>query len=66
MTSKNTICLWYDGTALEADTFYAETIPVTPGRRPGVTQGFEQKGAGVQYRRNAEYGCQQVMHDTSV
>lgn len=27
MTSKNTICLWYDGTALEAATFYAETFP---------------------------------------
>jgi 2-polyprenyl-6-hydroxyphenyl methylase/3-demethylubiquinone-9 3-methyltransferase len=27
MTSKNTICLWYDGTALDAATFYAETFP---------------------------------------
>ena len=27
MTSKNTICLWYDGTALEAATFYAATFP---------------------------------------
>jgi predicted 3-demethylubiquinone-9 3-methyltransferase (glyoxalase superfamily) len=27
MTSKNTICLWYDNTALEAATFYAETFP---------------------------------------
>ncbi len=25
--SKNTICLWYDGTALEAATFYAQTFP---------------------------------------
>lgn len=25
--SRNTICLWYDGTALEAATFYAETFP---------------------------------------
>ncbi|MGE5118292.1 MAG: VOC family protein, partial [Betaproteobacteria bacterium] len=25
MTSKNTICLWYDGTALDAARFYAET-----------------------------------------
>lgn len=24
--SKNTICLWYDGTALEAATFYAQTF----------------------------------------
>lgn len=27
MTSKNTICLWYDRDALEAATFYAETFP---------------------------------------
>lgn len=27
MISKNTICLWYDGTALEAATFYARTFP---------------------------------------
>ena len=27
MVSKNTICLWYDGTALDAATFYAETFP---------------------------------------
>ena len=27
MPSKNTICLWYDGTALEAAQFYADTFP---------------------------------------
>jgi len=27
MVSKNTICLWYDGTALDAANFYAETFP---------------------------------------
>jgi len=27
VTSKNTVCLWYDGTALEAAQFYAETFP---------------------------------------
>ena len=27
MTRKNTICLWYDGTALDAAKFYAETFP---------------------------------------
>lgn len=27
MTSKNTICLWYDGTASDAAQFYAETFP---------------------------------------
>ena len=27
MIAKNTICLWFDGTALEAATFYAKTFP---------------------------------------
>lgn len=27
MANKNTICLWYDGTALDAAHFYAETFP---------------------------------------
>ena len=27
MISKNTICLWYDGTSLDAVTFCAETFP---------------------------------------
>ena len=27
MPSRNTVCLWYDGTALDADTFYAGTFP---------------------------------------
>ncbi len=27
MVSKNTICLWYNGTALEAAQFYAKTFP---------------------------------------
>ncbi len=27
MISKNTICLWYDGSALDAAKFYAETFP---------------------------------------
>jgi len=27
VTSKNTVCLWYDGRALEAAQFYAETFP---------------------------------------
>jgi predicted 3-demethylubiquinone-9 3-methyltransferase (glyoxalase superfamily) len=27
MTSKNTICLWYQGTALDAARFYAATFP---------------------------------------
>ncbi|MFN4161539.1 MAG: VOC family protein [Stenotrophomonas sp.] len=27
MVAKNTLCLWYDGTALEAATFYSQTFP---------------------------------------
>lgn len=27
MIPRNTVCLWYDGTALKAATFYAETFP---------------------------------------
>ena len=27
MSHKTTLCLWYDGTALEAATFYAKTFP---------------------------------------
>ena len=29
MVSKNTICLWFDVTALEAATFYAATFPAS-------------------------------------
>jgi 2-polyprenyl-6-hydroxyphenyl methylase/3-demethylubiquinone-9 3-methyltransferase len=44
---KNTICLWFDGDALEAATFYAETFPNShvdavhhaPGDFPGGQQG---------------------------
>ena len=47
MTAKNTICLWYDGTALDAATFYAKTFPDTtvdavhhaPGDYPDGKQG---------------------------
>jgi len=47
MANKNTICLWYDGDALEAAKFYAETFPdsaVTavhhaPGDYPAGKQG---------------------------
>ena len=27
MPARNTICLWFDGTALDAARFYAETFP---------------------------------------
>jgi predicted 3-demethylubiquinone-9 3-methyltransferase (glyoxalase superfamily) len=47
VTAKNTICLWYDGTALEAATFYAATFPDSavkavhraPGDYPSGKQG---------------------------
>src|ERR1700687_2341637 len=47
MTSKNTICLWYDGTALEAAQFYARTFPQSavravyhaPGDYPAGREG---------------------------
>lgn len=47
MTSKNTICLWYDRDALEAATFYARTFPDSavqavhhaPGDYPSGQQG---------------------------
>lgn len=47
MTSKNTICLWYNGGAEEAARFYAETFPDSsvggihraPGDYPDGTSG---------------------------
>ena len=47
MIHKNTLCLWYDGTALDAATFYARTLPDSavgavhraPGDFPSGKQG---------------------------
>lgn len=47
MQRKNVICLWYDGTALDAAKFYAATLPNTtvdaihhaPGDYPAGKQG---------------------------
>jgi len=47
MTPRNTICLWYDGTALDAARFYADTFPDStlgrvaraPGDYPDGQQG---------------------------
>ncbi len=47
MASKNTICIWYDGAALDAATFYAKTFPDSavgavhraPGDYPAGKQG---------------------------
>ena len=33
MATKNTICLWYDGTAMDAARFYAETSPTARSAR---------------------------------
>ena len=49
MNNKNTICLWYNGDALEAATFYANTFPNSevkavhraPGDYPSGKQGDE-------------------------
>lgn len=47
MNNKNTVCLWYNGDAVEAATFYAETFPdskvnavhYAPGDYPCGKQG---------------------------
>ena len=47
MSYKNTLCLWYNGTALDAATFYAKTFPNSavhavhhaPGDFPAGKQG---------------------------
>ena len=47
MIPKNTLCLWYDGTALDAATFYAATFPDSevkavhraPGDHPSGKEG---------------------------
>lgn len=47
MANKNTICLWFDGSAVDAATFYAETFPDSavgailraPGDYPDGKQG---------------------------
>ncbi|MDQ1923901.1 VOC family protein [Massilia pseudoviolaceinigra] len=47
MNSKNTICLWYDGDAVDAANFYAETFPDSavhaihraPGNYPDGKEG---------------------------
>jgi 2-polyprenyl-6-hydroxyphenyl methylase/3-demethylubiquinone-9 3-methyltransferase len=48
MISKNTICLWYDGDALEAATFYAATFPDSAvgavHRAPGDYPAGQQDG----------------------
>lgn len=59
MTPKNTICLWYDHSALEAATFYAHTFPDSavgavfhapsdyPGGKAGAVLTVEFTVAGI-------------------
>jgi len=59
MTKKNTICLWYDGGAVDAANFYAKTFPDSsvgaihraPGDYPDGKKGdvltVEFTGAGI-------------------
>lgn len=59
MASENTICLWYDGTALDAATFCAETFPDSavgaivraPGDYPSGKQGRRRAHGRVRRRR---------------
>jgi len=48
MASKNTICLWYDGAALDAARFYAETFPGQHGGRSTPRTGRLPDGQGGQ------------------
>ena len=52
MIPKNTICLWYDGNALDAATFYAKTFPDSAvgavHRAPGDFPAVRAPGAGCQ------------------
>jgi predicted 3-demethylubiquinone-9 3-methyltransferase (glyoxalase superfamily) len=48
MTARNTVCLWFDGTAEQAARFYAETFPDTQvtavHRAPGDNPGGGKEG----------------------
>lgn len=45
MPNKTTICLWYDGTALDTATFYARTFPDS-----AVGAGYRAPGDSGQAR----------------
>ena len=59
MTPKNTICLWYQGDALEAARFYAQTFPDStvgqihraPGDYPTGHPGFTKIYAWCKAKR---------------
>jgi len=46
MVSKNTICLWFDGTAEEAARFYAETFPDSSFTRSLILSGLPSSACG--------------------
>ena len=65
MTPKNIICLWYDGTALEAARFYAETFPDSSvgaiQRAPGdfpMRQARRRAGRGIHRAGHPLHGPQ--------
>src|SRR3546814_731771 len=69
MIPRTTICLWFDGTALEAATFYAETFPdsaVGPAHRPPGDFPSGQKGVeiGRAQHRNPATNTTIVLHPT--
>ena len=67
MSSKNTICLWYDGDAFDAANFYAETFPDSavgtvyrapsdyPDGRQGDVLTVEFTEAGIPWELNEQW-----------
>src|SRR5690606_19047022 len=47
MNSKNRICLWYNGTALDAARFYADTFPDSSVGREGDVPAVEFTVEGI-------------------
>ena len=63
MAGKNTICFWYDGTALDAAQFYAATFPDSavgailraPGDYPTGKEGEADRIVAVIGRKSVSY-----------
>jgi len=63
MVPKNTICLWYDGTALDAAKFYAETFPDSAWERYIMRRseaGRRRSGASANAPHNHFSGVYQI------
>jgi len=56
MVAKNTICLWYDGTALDAAKFYALTFPDTT-----VGAVYRAPGDFPSGKAKCQQGCSQLI-----